>query len=304
MLILPALQYLGQRISDVPSSLVMQSLCSVPHSAARLLYSPTQHLGQAVRKRLLEVGASKDWKSRKDKLMWRGALGCAAGCGTRGKAYFPTNSVKYCVDDSPHWDPNEVGYVYGCVKDKAAFNHERIRVVEFSLKNPECIDARFTALNEHRVFIEDMIGQNRTQSWLGSRIEEESFSDYRYVLNVGNNGFADRLWRLLAMGSTIFWVQNGWKEFYYDLLIPWKHYIPVQADLLDLCSNLEWARANPEKAKAIGLEARRFVENELHVADINQYVYELLKGYGELYEAGHRDPQKWHFWETKIPDWL
>ncbi|KAJ1470676.1 hypothetical protein T484DRAFT_1846860 [Baffinella frigidus] len=73
-----------------------------------------------------------------------------------------------------------------------------------------------------------------------------------YEVHVGNNGFADRLWRLMALGLTVFKVDNGWKEFYYDLLVPWEHYIPVNASLSDLCERLAWARTHPDEAKRIG----------------------------------------------------
>ena len=39
-----------------------------------------------------------------------------------------------------------------------------------------------------------------------------------------------------------------YKEWYYDALVPFVHYIPIALDLSDLCEKLEWMKANQTAA--------------------------------------------------------
>ena len=40
-------------------------------------------------------------------------------------------------------------------------------------------------------------------------------------------------------------------DFFYAELQPWKHYVPVKADLSDLKARHEWAEAHQAEARAI-----------------------------------------------------
>merc|ERR1712083_935681 len=97
---------------------------------------------------------------------------------------------------------------------------------------------------------------------------------FQYVFHVGNNGYADRSWRMFALGSTILLVENGWKEWYFSLLEPYVHYIPIKHDASDACEKLAWARANPAKAKAIADRGRAFVEQCMTLDLVNLYCAE------------------------------
>lgn len=102
-----------------------------------------------------------------------------------------------------------------------------------------------------------------------------------------NNGYADRLWRMFALGSVVLWVDTGWEEFYYSLLQPQRHYIPVKQDLSNLCEQLEWVRSHPAEAKLIALHGREFIEKCLSINLVNLYVAEVARQIGYFWELGH-----------------
>ena len=43
----------------------------------------------------------------------------------------------------------------------------------------------------------------------------------------------------------------GYRQWYYDDLVPWRHFVPVAADLGDLIEKIEWCRAHPDECEGI-----------------------------------------------------
>jgi Glycosyl transferase family 90 len=41
------------------------------------------------------------------------------------------------------------------------------------------------------------------------------------------------------------------QDFFYDVMKPWVHYIPIQLDLSDLREKYDWAEANPQEVERI-----------------------------------------------------
>jgi spore maturation protein CgeB len=44
----------------------------------------------------------------------------------------------------------------------------------------------------------------------------------------------------------------SFRQWYYDRLIPWENYVPVNSDFSDLIEKVEWLVANEAKAMEIG----------------------------------------------------
>jgi hypothetical protein len=99
---------------------------------------------------------------------------------------------------------------------------------------------------------------------------------------VQNNGFADCFWRLLALGLVIFQEEHTFHEFFYDMLPPWGHFIPIKSDLSDLCQKIEWAKVHDEQARVIGENARSFIKNTFRLENIDRYVASIVHRAGEL----------------------
>ena len=106
--------------------------------------------------------------------------------------------------------------------------------------------------------------------------------NYQYLLHVDGNAASSRLASELHVGSTVFKQQSFSSEYFYPLLRPWMHYIPVAANLHDVPEKLAWAKANPRAAEAIATTGQRFARDHLHLRSIACYWWQLLSAFAEL----------------------
>jgi hypothetical protein len=89
---------------------------------------------------------------------------------------------------------------------------------------------------------------------LAPRIPVEHWIGRRFALDVdGNtNAWANLLQRLL-LGCCIIKIASpfGYRQWYYDDLAPWVHYVPVRADMADLIETIGWCRSHPDECETI-----------------------------------------------------
>lgn len=118
---------------------------------------------------------------------------------------------------------------------------------------------------------------------------------YKYIINADGHCAALRMRQLLASDSAVLWVETNQIEWFYPLLQPFVHYIPVryldyEADdpLRDLITKIEWAERNPKKVQAIIRNANKFATSHLSDHAIMCYSVQLLDEYAGLFH----DPQK------------
>eukprot|EP00565_Helicotheca_tamesis_P008426 CAMPEP_0185723926 /NCGR_PEP_ID=MMETSP1171-20130828/594_1 /TAXON_ID=374046 /ORGANISM="Helicotheca tamensis, Strain CCMP826" /LENGTH=404 /DNA_ID=CAMNT_0028391697 /DNA_START=278 /DNA_END=1489 /DNA_ORIENTATION=- len=85
---------------------------------------------------------------------------------------------------------------------------------------------------------------------------------YKYHIDFAGGGGTSWTGTLskLAMPGVLFHHETIMRDFYYDQIRPWEHYIPVKQDLSDLREHFDWAEANPDKARAISEAASKFVQ--------------------------------------------
>ena len=81
----------------------------------------------------------------------------------------------------------------------------------------------------------------------------------------------------MAGGSLIFKQASGYYEHFYKLLVPWKHYVPVDTDLNDLLEQVEWARAEDEQAEEMAMNSIQFVKDHLLPEHLYCYMIRLLQ---------------------------
>jgi hypothetical protein len=87
------------------------------------------------------------------------------------------------------------------------------------------------------------------------------FMKYRYVIDIDGNANAwDGLFGAMLMGSCILKIESrlGWRQWYYDRLLPGVHYLPVKADFSDFDEVVEWALGHPAECAEIGRRVRAF----------------------------------------------
>lgn len=106
----------------------------------------------------------------------------------------------------------------------------------------------------------------------------EDHTKYKYLIDCGARGFSGRLKFLLYTNRPLFLVNRdeNKQEYFYNKLIPFKHYIPVKEDLSDLILQLEWAENNYADAIAIADNAREFAIENLNKKSVIEYLTNQL----------------------------
>lgn len=212
---------------------------------------------------------SLDWKNRSDIIMWRGT----ASGDDWSKARWRFNQRALLVRTFK----NRSGYDIGFTREiKTPYDHEH----EMELK-------------EEWVYLPD--------------IPKENHPFYKYLLHVDGNTASWGLSHKLYSGSVVLWVQSkhDYREYFYSLLKPWVHYIPVAPDLSDLDSIRDWVLQNENRAFEIAQNAIRLIESRLRPQDNHCYVLRLLESISAGQRRGPRanETVMKHLLSTMYDEW-
>lgn len=93
------------------------------------------------------------------------------------------------------------------------------------------------------------------QGLLRDYVPFSDFDHYRLHIDIdGHSNSWPGLMSKLLSGGTVLKVTSpqGYRQWYYDRLIPWVHYVPVRSDLVDLAERIDEMLAQPQRAQAIG----------------------------------------------------
>ncbi len=146
----------------------------------------------------------------------------------------------------------------------------RVGICRLAGRYPQLINAAITRV-EMRADHQTKQSYYEQQGYFGSEEDQCAILDYRYQLDIdGNTSTWSSFFLKMLTGSPVLKVDSecAWKQWYYDRLRPGEHFVPVRADLSDLIDKLEWLRAAPETAKAIGAAGRAFAMSMTYSAEI------------------------------------
>jgi hypothetical protein len=90
-----------------------------------------------------------------------------------------------------------------------------------------------------------LVGAPRPESaWLGDK--------FAIDIDGWTNTWSNLLIRL-HFGCCVLKVHSadGFRQWWYDRLVPWQHYVPVKADMSDLLEKIDWVRSHDCEAAAI-----------------------------------------------------
>ncbi len=137
---------------------------------------------------------------------------------------------------------------------------------------------------------DEALAQTKPKMELADQIKK-----YKYIINADGHCAALRMRNLLASDSAVLWVETNQIEWFYPLLQPFVHYIPVryldyEADdpLHDVITKIEWAERNPRKVQAIVRNANKFATSHLSDHAITCYSVQLLDEYARLFHDPHK----------------
>jgi hypothetical protein len=96
---------------------------------------------------------------------------------------------------------------------------------------------------------------------LGDFMSPMVWYGFKFAIDIdGNSNAWSNLFTRLLMGCCVLKVASatGYRQWYYEDLKPWTHYVPVRADLGDLQDIIGWCRAHPAACRQIAAEGEAF----------------------------------------------
>ncbi|CAG0896988.1 unnamed protein product [Darwinula stevensoni] len=155
---------------------------------------------------------------------------------------------------------------------------ERDPLVLLSRTEPELVAAAYTK-NQAWKSEADTLGADPAPE-----ISLEDHCEYKYLFNFRGVAASFRFRHLFLCKSLVIHVGNEWTEFFYPLLRPWVHYLPLpsyptQEQIIDI---LEFAKEFDKEVEEIANRGREVIWEHLRPKDITTYWEELLRSYSKL----------------------
>lgn len=95
----------------------------------------------------------------------------------------------------------------------------------------------------------------------GCWIEQSSWIGDKYAIDIdGNSNTWSNFLIRLHLGCCVLKVDSvlGYRQWYYDRIRPWEHFVPVKADLSNLAEQVDWVRSNDSRAREIAANGQAF----------------------------------------------
>lgn len=169
------------------------------------------------------------WTARREEIVWRGS--------TTGRGQISTPDM--AVDDA------------GLI--------QRTRMC-LMLRTTPGVDARFVIVVQSADPTQD--GRCLVQAGiLGGHIDPMTWLVRKFAIDIdGNSNAWSNLFTRLLAGCCVLKVASpfGYRQWYYDALRPWEHFVPVEADLSDLHERIAWCRTHDRQCAEIAAAGRDF----------------------------------------------
>ena len=198
-------------------------------------YSMRYNYKKRYRSQVISISEfSKQWLKRKHTIFWRGST---TGGG----------SLKSIKDVS---------------------NLMRVKVCK-QFRDTKGFDFRISKIVQEYIpkkLIRNYLQENNI---LGRQVLEYKFASFCYYLDIPGNALSWGTIRKHMVGNLVFRADYKRKLFYYKLMEPWKHYIPIDEDFSDLNEKFLWAEGNPNKAAEIAWNGYKIAHQ--YIKDIPEH---------------------------------
>jgi hypothetical protein len=97
---------------------------------------------------------------------------------------------------------------------------------------------------------------------LAGYVDQMTWLVRKFALDIdGNTNAWSNLFTRLLAGCCVIKIASpfGFRQWYYDELKPWQHFVPVRADLSDLLEKIDWCRMHDAECAQIAAAGRDFV---------------------------------------------
>ncbi len=161
----------------------------------------------------------------------------------------------------------------------ASAQHEsRARLVEIGARYPrrmEIVDVSFPH------------GSPEKNPFAGTGLSMDAqAARFRYLIDVEGKGWSARLKYLFHSRRPVLVQDRPWQEWYFPMLKPWVHYVPVKRDFSDLLAALDRLDSDPALAASIGAQGQKFAKQHLTFDNAIAVWSDLL--------VGRSDASPWH----------
>ena len=156
----------------------------------------------------------------------------------------------------------------------------RLSLVMLSKLYPNLIDARFSSFK----------GSDGLQSAMKLLFKDEfkpvseiDHLKYKYLISVDGNTCAWLRIPWIMLSNSLLIKQESTKiEWFYPAIKPYIHYVPVNYNLANIFSQLEWIKTHEDQVKKISHNAHEFIISNLMPEHINSHVVIILNEYAKL----------------------
>ena len=169
----------------------------------------------------------------------------------------------------------------GWFKGRGKQPSQRTRLAILGRSNPELLDAGLYPSARMR---DAYNARTDLFATVDDALSDADYGRFQYIVDLDGDGCSGRLAKLLDLGSVVLrpvWGSIG-RPFYWRLLEPWTHYVPLQANLSDLVPTITWLREHPARARRIAAAGKAFAAEHFAPAAIDAYVAALIRGIASL----------------------
>ncbi|XVE73885.1 hypothetical protein DITRI_Ditri11bG0154500 [Diplodiscus trichospermus] len=141
------------------------------------------------------------------------------------------------------------------------------------------------------LYIQDW-GRESKQGFKQSNLEDQC--THRYKIYTEGWAWSVSEKYILACDSMTLYIRSRFYDFFMRGMVPLQHYWPIREN--SKCSSLkfavEWGNLHPQKAQAIGEAASNFIQEDLKIDNVYDYMFHLLNEYAKLLKFEPRIPPK------------
>ena len=163
------------------------------------------------------------------------------------------------------------------------FRSQRSILCQISENFPELVDAGFTIYCQGQEHIPELVSYKK--NWLSY----EELLNYKYLVMPDGNAasYTASCWRFFS-NSCVLICASPYVQWYYPLMHPFQHFIPIAADCNDLIQKLILCEKKPDLTKKIVANCKNLADNFLRQEHALAYLYHVLALYSELYQKANQ----------------
>jgi len=120
-------------------------------------------------------------------------------------------------------------------------------------------------------------------SILGKPLDSLSWRERKFAIDIdGNSNAWSNLFTRLLLGCCVIKIGSklGYRQWYYDDLRPWEHFVPVEPDMTDLIEKIEWCRTHQQECEEIAANGQQFATRRTYETEMQNAVERIERRLG------------------------